>query len=287
MNKKLLGLYGLKWNPFAPELPLEALFSTSKIESFCWRIENALVREGGFALISGDPGQGKSVAMRILAGRLQRLTDVVVGVLEHPQSNILDFYREMGDLFGVPMRPHNRWCGFKALRERWLAHIDTTTMRPVLLIDEAQEMPIKVLNELRILTSAQFDSRSILTAVLCGDGRLLEMLRRDELLPLGSRMRARLMMDHVGHEELMACLRHLLSAAGNSGLMTTELMQALCDHGCGNYRILTTMAGTLLAAAAEKEAPRLDEKLFFEVFGDHARAAAGKSTARPKPTRTK
>ena len=39
MNKKLLALYGLKWNPFSPELPIEALYATSKMENFCWRIE--------------------------------------------------------------------------------------------------------------------------------------------------------------------------------------------------------------------------------------------------------
>ena len=38
MNKKLLALYGLKWNPFAPELPLEALYTPAKVENFCWRI---------------------------------------------------------------------------------------------------------------------------------------------------------------------------------------------------------------------------------------------------------
>jgi hypothetical protein len=53
VNQKLLGLYGLKFNPFSPELPTEALLQTSRIDSFCWRVENSLVREGGFALISG------------------------------------------------------------------------------------------------------------------------------------------------------------------------------------------------------------------------------------------
>ena len=47
MNKKLLALYGLKWNPFSPELPLDALHITPKIDNFCWRIEHALVHEGG------------------------------------------------------------------------------------------------------------------------------------------------------------------------------------------------------------------------------------------------
>jgi type II secretory pathway predicted ATPase ExeA len=281
MNKKLLSLYGLKWNPFSADLPIEALMSTQKVESFCWRIEQSHVREGGFALITGDPGTGKSVALRILAERLERLGEVTVGALEHPQSNVADFYREMGELFGVQLRPHNRWCGFKGLRERWLAHIDTTMLRPVLLIDEAQEMQPLVMSELRILSSANFDSRSILTVVLAGDGRLQEKLRKDELLPLGSRVRARLAMEYASRDDLLACLRHLLKTAGNASLMTPELMAALSDHAHGNYRVLTTMAAELLAAAAQHEATQLDEKLFFEVFDvPKAQATASKTSTR-------
>jgi type II secretory pathway predicted ATPase ExeA len=138
MNKKLLSLYGLKWNPFSPDLPTEALYVSPRIESFCWRIEQALVPEGGFALIGGEPGSGKSVALRILAERLEQLRDVTVGVLTHPQSSLADFYREMGEVFGVSLKPHNRWGGFKALRERWQTHLDSTLLRPVLLIDEVQ-----------------------------------------------------------------------------------------------------------------------------------------------------
>jgi len=71
-------------------------------------------------MITGDPGTGKSVALRLLAGRLGQLRDLTVGAITHPSSNLADFYREMGDLFGVELKPHNRWGGFKALRERWL-----------------------------------------------------------------------------------------------------------------------------------------------------------------------
>ena len=78
-----------------------------------------LVQEGGFALICGESGSGKSVALRILAQRLSKLRDVVVGALERPQSKSADFYRELGDLFAVKLKPSNRWGGFRALRERW------------------------------------------------------------------------------------------------------------------------------------------------------------------------
>ena len=140
MNTKLLALYGLKWHPFTTEVPTEAIHVPARLEHFCWRIEHGLIGEGGFAMIHGDPGTGKSVALRLLAERLARLPDLTVGAITHPQSNLADFYREMGDLFGVPLRPHNRWGGFKALREAWFAHLESTRRRPVLLIDEAQEM---------------------------------------------------------------------------------------------------------------------------------------------------
>jgi len=267
MNKKLLALYGLKWNPFSPELPTEALHVTPAVEHFCWRIEQNLIQEGGFALISGDPGTGKSVVLRLLADRLAQLRELTVGAIAHPSSNLADFYREMGDLFGVELKPHNRWGGFKALRERWLAHLDGTLMRPVLLIDEAQEMHPAVLSELRLLSSMQFDSRTLLSVTLAGDARLTAKLRRDELLPLGSRIRTRLVMEYADRGELMACLKHLLATAGNPHLMTPQLMQTLCDHAVGNYRVLTTMAAELLAAAARQEITQLDEKLYLETFG--------------------
>ena len=148
-SKKLLALYGLKWNPFSAELPPEALLATPKIEHFAWRVEQ-LVQEGGFALITGESGTGKSVALRMVANRLGALRDITVGVIERPQSKSPDFYRELGDIFAVKLAPHNRWCGFKALRERWKAHVASSRIRPVLLIDEAQEMSPEVLCELRI-----------------------------------------------------------------------------------------------------------------------------------------
>lgn len=266
MTQKLLALYGLKWNPFAPELPVQAIYVPPKLENFCWRIEHAQIREGGFAMIHGDPGTGKSVALRLLAERLSKLPDVTVGAINHPQSNLADLYRELGDIFAVPLRPHNRWGGFKALRERWMAHLESTRRRAVLLVDEAQEMSPAALSELRLLASARFDSQPLLCVVLAGDARLIDKLRREDLIPLGSRIRTRLATEHASREELLQSLEHLLAGAGNASLMSSQLRHTLCDHAAGNYRILTTMAAELLAAAAQRDLPQLDEKLYLEVF---------------------
>jgi general secretion pathway protein A len=107
MSRKLLALYGLKYNPFISDIPVEALCSYPKLENFCWRVEQSLLREGGFALVSGEPGTGKSVALRILADRLTRVRDTQLGVISHASSRLADFYRELGPLCQDSCRVHS------------------------------------------------------------------------------------------------------------------------------------------------------------------------------------
>lgn len=118
----------------------------------------------------------------------------------------------------------------------------------------------------KLFGSTQFDSQLLLSVILAGDQRLNEKLRRDELLPLGSRMRVRFTMEYASTEQLIESLQHLLTSSGNPRLMTQELMQTLCEHAMGNYRVLCTMAGELLATAAQREETQLDEKLYLECF---------------------
>lgn len=272
MTQKLLALYGLKWNPFSADVPADALFVSPAVDSFAYRLEN-LVREGGFALITGDPGTGKSVACRLLAHRLNQLPELQVGVLSRPQSRLADFYREIGDIFSVNLSPHNRWAGFKSLREKWRSHLASTLLRPVLFVDEAQQMLGSVLSEMRLLSSVEFDSKNILTVVLSGDARLLELFQQPELLPLASRIRVRLSLDYQQPEELAGFVRTLMTQAGNPQLMTDTLIETLADHAAGNYRVLCSMASELLDAAAHRELPQLDEKLFIETFASQTASA--------------
>lgn len=147
-----------------------------------------------------------------------------------------------------------------------------------LIVDEAQEAPTAVLNELRILASKDLDSKQVLCVVFAGDARLPERFRSPELLPLGSRMRRRFLFEYASKDELLACLDHLLAAAGNPSLLTQELKVTLAEHSAGNYRVLMNLASELLTVAADRELPRLDEKLYFDVFSQ---------TPKPKPSARK
>jgi len=264
-DKRLLNLFGLKWNPFLPNIPTEALWRPPGIDSFFFRIEN-LVKEGGVALICGEPGLGKSKNLQLLVNRLSPMGDLIVAVMERPQSSLADFYREMGALFEINLSPANRYGGFKSLRTRWREHFKNTLLKPVLLIDEAQEMVTPCLNELRLLGSAHFDSECLLTTILCGDNRLPERFRSLPLVSLGSRIQVRRHIEPYRKEDLLDYLQHAIETAGAPGLMTKTLMQTMAEHAGGYLRVLNNMALELLLEAAQRDLAQLDEKLYLEVY---------------------
>jgi len=267
-NSEIRSLYGLKYNPFLPDVPPESLFTLPGADHFTLRVET-MAAQGGFALLTGEPGVGKSKTLQQIAHRLEQIPDLTVGVMQRPQSALGDFYRELGELFNVGLSVANRYGSFKALRQRWLAHCKSTLLKPVLLIDEAQHVSVECLTELRLLQSHHFDSQSLLFTILCGDNRLPERFRSADLLPLGSRIGPRLVISPLAPEQLQDYLNFALEQAGNSHLMTEELMRTLTAHAANNMRVLNQMAAELLIMAAQRNLPRIDESLFFELFAQN------------------
>lgn len=272
-DPRMRARYGLKYDPFSPAVPAEDIWMAPGFDRFASRIEH-LTREGGLAMLSGAVGAGKSKALQALSVQLGRVPDLVIGVMERPQSSTGDFYRELGRLFGVDLSPANRYGGFRALRERWESHVQAHLRHPVLLVDEAQEMHNACLSELRLLGSMHFDSRYLLTVVLCGDERLPERFRTRDLMPLGSRIRTRLTLTALDTAQMRELLEHLLERAGNASLLTDSLKGVLVQHSAGNPRILCNMAADLLSVAVERDLPVLDDDLFLEVFGRTTRRKA-------------
>jgi hypothetical protein len=93
---------------------------------------------------------------------------------------------------------------------------------------------------------------------------------------------AAVVVNHNTRDELLACLDHLLAAAGNPSLMTSELRVTLADHAAGNFRVLMNLADELLAVAADRELARLDEKLFLDVFAHPQKVATKAAPARKR-----
>lgn len=285
MTKKIQALYGLKWNPFAQGIPSEAIVRTPRFDQFCYRVET-LTLEGGFALITGESGLGKSICLRALSDHLSRIPEITVGEMSRPQSGLSDFYREMAGVFGVDLRASNRYGGYKSLRDKWRSHIESTLLRPILLIDEAQEIPAMVLSELRLLTMEKFDSVCLLTIVLAGDSRLSNSFKQTDLIPIGTRMRTRLLVEPWTKPQLVDLLKESTKRAGTPMLLTDELAETLAEHAVGNPRVMMNLAAECLSMGLRKESTQLDAGIFFELFpapnaqGAGRRKSAGATTTR-------
>ena len=96
--------------------------------------------------------------------------------------------------------------------------------------------------------------------------RLTRRFRRDELLPVASRIRIRLTLDYLSPKDLLEWLQHALAQAGQPNLMSPEVMSTLTEHAAGNLRVLANMGNDLLAEAVRHELPQIDQKLYLEVF---------------------
>lgn len=284
MNDVLSSQYGLSFHPFSSDIPVEALTTGKQIDSFLFRVTQQL-RDGGFIAVTGEPGTGKSAVLRIVASRLQSIADTRVGIISRPQSSTADFYRELGHLFGVSLSPHNRWAGSKALREQWLAHIDKTRTRPVVIIDEVQEMKAPVLAELRLLSSLNLDARALLTVILAGDERLSVRLKTPDMLPILSRIRTHLQLGYAEPEHLCTVLDRTLEHAGRADLITDDVKRALATHANGNLRAMMTMADHLLSHVVQHELSRIDEQVFFDVFKQPLAADSANKPANAKRRR--
>jgi type II secretory pathway predicted ATPase ExeA len=160
----------------------------------------------------------------------------------------------------------NRYGGFQALRKKFRSHIESTLLRPVILIDEAQGMQTVALSELRLIAADEFDSRRILTVVMAGDLRLVERLKEVELLPLARRVRSRLVLGAMVDTEMRKMLEHALTAGGNKQLMTPGVIEAVVAHSAGSPSTMMLTCDELLAKAIATEKSQIDEKLFFEAY---------------------
>jgi len=267
---KLRNYFSLEFNPFSSDIPWKKLYCSLRSKAFINSIK-ILTNTGGFALLTGEPGLGKSQTLRLIKGSLEELADMKVSVLSRPQSNIPDLYNELGDIFSVKIPlSFNRWNGFKKLRDRWKDHIQSTLLQPVIIIDEAESMQEKTLNELRLLSSLELDSKNALTIILAGDNRLISNLRTEGLLPLESRIKTRLNLEKQSVEDLDLFLTHLLIESKNPNLFTQKTKQLLIESSNGNYRSMIILGNKLLNFAFSKEKQIIDEKLFFEFSSSYS-----------------
>jgi type II secretory pathway predicted ATPase ExeA len=251
METRLRAAFGFKFAPFAKNLELDERFESGRLKKAREQLAYLASRRG-IGLLASDPGLGKSTLLRGFLGSLSQATHCPVYV---PFTNCatLDVFRQIAQGFGLTP-PHRKGELMGQIQERLLKLSRAQKLRPVLVIDDAQLLTSRCLDELRLLTSFDMDARDELTLVLAGHPQLESNLRLAINEALAQRIVLRIQLRGLTREELEGYLSYRLTRAGRTDqLFEAEAIEALWVATHGVPRAVDGLAEqTLLLALAAK-----------------------------------
>ena len=274
--------FGLKHEPFsiAPD-PRYLFMSERHREALAHLLYGVKGGGGGFVLLTGEIGAGKTTVCRCLLEQIPKRCNVAY--IFNPKLTALELLKTVCEEFHVPVDPHEPGKVLTAKDyldpfNKFLIETHAVGLNNVLIIDEAQNLSADVLEQLRLLTNLETNERKLLQIVLIGQPELRTMLRRPELEQVAQRVIARFHLDALTEEETAQYLRHRLAVAGLTSAMpfSQRAMQAIHHAARGVPRRINLVADRALLGAYAESVPRVDkrivEKAAVEVFGAERRA---------------
>lgn len=274
--------FGLKHEPFsiAPD-PRYLFMSERHREALAHLLYGVKGGGGGFVLLTGEIGAGKTTVCRCLLEQIPKRCNVAY--IFNPKLTALELLKTVCEEFHVPVDAHEPGTVFTAKDyldpfNRFLLETHAVGLNNVLIIDEAQNLSTDVLEQLRLLTNLETNERKLLQIVLIGQPELRTMLRRPELEQVAQRVIARYHLEALSEAETAMYLRHRLAVAGLTSAMpfSQRAMQEIHHAARGVPRRINLLADRALLGAYAESVPRVDkrivEKAAAEVFGAERRA---------------
>jgi general secretion pathway protein A len=248
------------------------------------------LRQGeGFVALTGDVGAGKSTLIAHLLDEIDRRR-LTVGQLSTTNLEPADALWMIANSFGLHPVDRGKGASLHAL-EIFLQQEHTAGRHVLLIIDEAQNLPIATLEELRMLTNVSFGGHYPLQCFLVGQTQLRHALVAHELEQLRQRIIASYHLEPLSPEETRRYIEHRLQTAGWQGRpsFAPELFEQVYAATSGIPRRINMLLGRLLLFGALDQLDHLDRNaiasviadLESEVVGLRARPAPNGSTATP------
>jgi len=178
--------------------------------------------QGGFVLITGEVGTGKTTLLRNLLRQMP--PDIDVAFILNPRLTVRELLETICDELGIDYARTDR-SSIKNYVDVLSAHLLRTHAAgrsTLLIIDEAQNLAPAVLEQIRLLTNLETDKRKLLRIILLGQPELLDLLARKELRQLAQRITARYHLRGLQREDTFAYVIHRLQRAGGSALIFTR-----------------------------------------------------------------
>ena len=255
--------FGLKESPFSISPNPKYLYMSERHTEALAHLNYGLHDGGGFVLLTGEVGTGKTTVSRCLRQQLPADSDLALVI--NPTLTERELLASICDEFKLGYGPE---AGIKELFDLLHQHLlanKAAGRKTLLLIDEAQHLSPEVLEQLRLLTNLETDDAKLLQVVLIGQPELQQLLRQPLLRQLAQRITARYHLLPLSRDDVDAYVRFRLQVAGCvQPLFTSGAIRALHRLSGGIPRIINLICERALLGAFAEGKPKIAEKLLIQ-----------------------
>lgn len=271
--------YGLSDNPFSIAPNPHYLFLSDRHREALAHLTYGLGETGGFVLLTGEVGTGKTTVSRCLLGQLPDNTDTAF--ILNPSLTELELLATLCDELKITYGDNPTLKQLTDRLSRFLLANHEKGRNTVLIIDEAQHLRAEVLEQLRLLTNLETDTKKLLQVILIGQPELQQLLKRQELRQLAQRITARYHLLPLNEDEVALYVLHRLQVAGRfEPLFTRKAIAMLQKHTGGIPRLINLLCErALMAGYAQSKVPidhHMVRQAAAEVLGEEASAEPNK-----------
>jgi len=274
--------YGFQERPFNITPDPHFLYLSSHYREAYAHLVYGIRERRGFVVVTGEVGIGKTTLIQNLLNNLDE--NVVIAYIFNPILTITEFFAAIFDEFGIRHHSQDKHENLRIFN-KFLLQCLTKRKIPVLVIDEAQNLSLKVLEEIRLLSNLETQKNKLLQMVLVGQPELKEKLGRSELRQLNQRVVIRYHLPPLTSLEVKDYIRKRLLVAGAAdvNLFSNRAMEMIARFSAGIPRLINVIGDNALLIAYAQGTRKIDEGIIREVVTDlalqresHPAASGGK-----------
>ncbi len=273
--------FGLKQQPFSLAPDPRYLYMSKRHREALAHLLYGVGGGGGFVLLSGEIGAGKTTVCRCFLEQIPKRCNVAY--IFNPKLTVMELLKTVCDEFHIPLPPDDAPAPtvktYVDALNGFLLETHAVGQNNVLIIDEAQMLSADVLEQLRLLTNLETNERKLLQIVLIGQPELRTMLEQPELEQLAQRVIARFHLNALSAKETEHYIRHRLSVAGMTRAIPFDpsALQRIHELTRGVPRRINLLCDRVMLGAYAHGKHSIDipmiEKAGREVFGRSTLAA--------------
>lgn len=247
MNTGFTEYFGFNEDPFKRTPDIDFYFKSAQHQEALYTLNYLIESDEGFALLTGHPGTGKSITIRRFIHDLP--SKVVFAYILFPNLRPEEMFQAVLEDFGIPTNDNvSKNALFSRLQEFLLA-MKKEGKEVLIIVDEAQNLPMETLEELRILSNLETDKEKLLKIALVGQPELNAMLDTNELRQLKQRITLSSSLENLSLAECKDYILYRMEKAGRAIQVSNQLVKNVWSYTYGNPRLINiTMQRAVIAA---------------------------------------